>query len=167
MKAFKRSRTLMCGGVVNVTLMAAMWCTSGNHASLRRRAVLYSSSVGGIAAAVRCPRLAATAAGRAVCHESCPGRGFTRPAAALDVRPGCASAAPDCLLYNTALSFCLPQKRKNLLLCCRGKETNVTSSNTHISSPSSDPNRPYPSTPALLSVCLSFTLLPGLVILYC
>lgn len=40
-------------------------------------------------------------------------------------------------------------------LCCRGTETSVTSSSTHISSPSSDPNHPYPSTAAPLCLWLT------------
>lgn len=64
-------------------------------------------------------------------------------------------SAPGCLLYNTSHSFCPPPKRNTPLLCCRGTETSVTSSSTHISSPSSDPNHPYPSTAAPLCLWLT------------
>lgn len=145
-----------------MTVMAAVWCSDRKHASLSRRAVLYSSS----------------SSSSSVCHPMwCgvlpllqPGRYVRSPAleglytssCALDIRPR--QTAP---LDNTTLSFCTQQKRKNPILCFCGKEINVTSSNTHISSPSSDPNCAYPSTAALLSVRLSSTLLPRLVTLCC
>ncbi len=43
------------------------------------------------------------------------------------------------------------------LLCCCGTETNVTSSNTHISSPSTDPNGAFPCSGPTPSLCLSIS----------
>lgn len=84
--------------------------------------------------------------------QLCPGR-----------RPASASFVSGCLPYNTALSFCPPKTRSNLLLCLCKTETNVTSSNTHISSHRPIQTVHTPSTAALLSrhLCPSLVLSPA------
>lgn len=61
-----------------MTLMAAVWCAGRKHASLRRRAVLYSSSVGGVQQQRGVPgMLPVLQPGRC---RSCPWREFKCPA---------------------------------------------------------------------------------------